>query len=93
MADDMILDENWDLTFKDGDFAVGESTVQEVATILQLTQGDLKSDPVLGPNLVQLLNAKIGNDEFRRRVKIHLARDGKDYNDMKNLINIKEKVL
>lgn len=85
---DILLDSNDDLTFKDGDFAVGESLTQEVGIILRLNQGDLKSDPLLGPNLIQLEKGVEDTNEFQERVKIHLKRDGKNYNELKNRINM-----
>jgi hypothetical protein len=87
---DILLDENDDLIIVDGDFAIGESVLQEVGIILRLNSGDLKSDPVLAPNLVQLVNAKENPQEFEDRVRIHLKRDNKNYNEIKELITLKK---
>jgi len=95
MADekDILLDSNDDLIFKDGDFAIGESLMQDVGIILRLNQGDLKSDPLLGPSLIQLEKTIEDADEFKERVKIHLKRDGKNYNKLKSRINMNFKRL
>ncbi|UGU15219.1 hypothetical protein LS482_16220 [Sinomicrobium kalidii] len=85
---DILIDKDDDLVFRNGDFATGESLTQEVALLLRLTQGELKDDPILGPNLFQFMQAgkSPAQDEIQRRVKIHLQRDGKDYNEIKKLI-------
>lgn len=85
---DILLNADDDLIFQDGDFVIGESLTQEVGIILRLNQGDLKSDPLLGPNLIQLEKGVEDAEEFKERVKIHLKRDGKDYNELKNRINM-----
>lgn len=86
---DILLDENDDLTIADGDFVIGESMLQEVGIILRLNSGDLKSDPILAPNLIQLVNSKENPQEFEDRVRIHLKRDNKNYNEIKELITLK----
>jgi hypothetical protein len=87
---DILLNENDDLDIVDGDFVVGESVLQEVGIILRLNSGELKIDPVLAPNLVQLVNSTENKQEFEDRVRIHLKRDNKNYNEIKELINIKK---
>lgn len=87
---DILLDENDDLIIVDGDFVVDESVLQEVGIILRLNTGDLKSDPVLAPNLVQLVNSKADSQEFEDRVRIYLKRDNKNYNEIKELITLKK---
>ena len=87
---DILLDENDDFDIVNGDFVIGESVLQEVGIILRLNSGDLKSDPVLTPNLVQLVNSAENKQEFERRVRIHLKRDNKNYNELKELINIRK---
>lgn len=84
---DMLQDENFDLRIVGGDFLVGESEVQEVANILTSMQGNFKSSPLIGPNLTQLMMSNVKNREIRSRVKIHLAMDNKNYDDMKQIIH------
>lgn len=85
---DIKLDINDDLGITDGDFTIGESLSQDVGIILRLNQGDLKSDPVLGPNLMRLINSKVSQQELQTIIKLHLERDGKDYNEVKNIMQI-----
>jgi hypothetical protein len=87
---DILLDENDDLVIVDGDFVIDESVLQEVGIILRLNSGDLKSDPVLAPNLIQMVNSKENSQEFEDRVRIHLKRDNKNYNEIKELISFKK---
>lgn len=86
---DILLDTNDDIDIIDGDFVPGESVLQEVGIILRLNSGDLKIDPVLAPNLVQLVNSKENQSEFEDRVRIYLKRDNKNYNEIKELITLK----
>lgn len=88
---DILLDDNDDLDIVNGDFVIGESTLQEVGIILRLNSGELKSDPVLAPNLIQLVNSASNNQEFEERVRLFLKRDNKNYEDIKKLINIKNR--
>ncbi len=88
---DILLDENDDLNIVNGDLFIGESVIQEVGIILRLNSGELKSDPVLAPNLVQLVNSASNNQEFEERVRLFLKRDNKNYEDIKKLINIKNR--
>lgn len=85
---DILLDENDDLAIVNGDFVLGESTVQELGIILRLNQGELKSDPLLGPGLAKMIRS-VGNKlKYISKIKLHLARDGKDYEKLKSIIKI-----
>jgi hypothetical protein len=91
MANDILLDEDGDLSIVNGDFVIGESLDQEVAAILQLNKGDLKEFPVLGPNLVQLINSNTSAIELKQLIKTELKRDGKSYQELKERIQISTK--
>lgn len=65
---------------------VGDSRMQEVALILQMNQGEQKFEPVLGANLIQYSKTKIKNFDIENRVKIHLALDDKQYDQIKQQI-------
>ena len=88
---DIMLDNNDDMQIANGDFVIGESMLQEVGIIIRLNSGELKSDPVLGPNLIQLTNSNADLQEFEERLRLHLQRDNKNYEDVKKLISIKTK--
>ncbi len=80
---DIQLDTQDDLVMQNGDFAAGESLLQEVGILLRLNQGELKSDPLLGPNLIELEKGTASAKAFKTRVRLHLQRDGKDYQQIK----------
>ena len=82
----ILLDENNDLLIVGKQMVIGDSQMQEVAIILEMNQGALKSKPILGADLIQLLKANASKVDVQRRVRIHLEKDGKDYNAIKNKI-------
>jgi hypothetical protein len=86
---DILLDDNNNIKIVNGDFLIGESMLQEVGIILRLNSGELPDDPVLAPNLIQLVNSANDKQEFEERVRLFLRRDNKNYEDIKKLINIK----
>lgn len=85
---DFLLDDNDDLTIIDGDFLMGESLDQEVGIIIRLNQGDLKSDPILGAGLFRMINSNATAEEVKAQIKLHLERDGKNYEELKEAITI-----
>lgn len=82
----ILLDENNDLLIVGKRMVVGDSQMQEVAIILEMNQGALKSNPVLGAELIQLLKGNATKADIERRTRIHLEKDGKDYAAIKNKI-------
>ncbi len=85
---DILLNQDNDLDFLNGDVVIGESLLQEVSIIARLQSGELKSDPILGPNLIQLIKSNSKQADIEQRLRIHLARDGKEYNELKQYIQV-----
>ena len=85
-ATDILLDERDDLKVVGRDLCIGASLTQEAEILLRLNQGELKNDPPLGPNLLQLVKEKPDEQAFKERVKIHFMRDGKDYHAIRQWI-------
>lgn len=85
---DILLDNTDDCLFENGDFAVGESTIQEVGLLLRLNQGESKEDPIIGPSLIRLIKSKVSMSAVRSLVKKHLIRDGKNYEEIKKYITL-----
>lgn len=79
---DILLDNQNDLKLSNGDFDIGESEMQEVSLILQSVQGEWKENPVLGPNLYQYIKDKTDKISIERQMRIHLALDNKDYDEL-----------
>ncbi|MCZ2393422.1 MAG: hypothetical protein LC105_06180 [Chitinophagales bacterium] len=83
----ILLDDNFDLSVKNGHLDFGEATIQEVGLLLGLNKGELKDDPRLGPNLIEKIRStKTSMSEIQQIAKRHLAMDGKDYDDLKDKI-------
>lgn len=88
MEKDVMLDENMDLKIVDGDFVVDKSLTQEVSMLLRLNKGDLKSDPILGTNLIEKIKQKVSKVLIKQVIDINLTRDGKDFSDLDEFINL-----
>lgn len=87
MANDILLDENGDLAIANGDFVIGESLDQEVAALLQMNKGELKEFPIIGADLIKLINSNTSEIELKQILKNELKRDGKSYQELKERIN------
>lgn len=88
MMTDILLGENDDVQILNGDFVVGESLDQEVGLILRLNKGELKEDPIMGCDLIRLINSNITQPELKQIIKLQLARDGKSYDELKERIKL-----
>ncbi|TLP81350.1 hypothetical protein [Maribacter sp. ACAM166] len=88
MAKDILLNDTGELTIANGDFVIGDSEDQEVQLILEMAQGELKEDPLLGADLFRLIHSNATDAELKLAVKLQLARDGKDYDKLKERIKI-----
>ena len=81
--DDILTDSDGDDIYKGGDFAVGDGRADDVSAILKLNTGQLKSDVILGPNLIMVVNKPLAPNELRRLIDLHLTRDNKDVKSVK----------
>lgn len=68
--------------------AIGDSMIQNAYIILGLNQGELKEDPLLGPNLLRFIRAKATKAAVIKQVRMHLERDGLDYDEIKEMIHV-----
>ena len=92
----ILLADNGDLAIKpvlekDGirsGIIIGGSEIQNASIVLGMNQGELKEDPLIGPNLLRFIRAKATKTAVIRQVRIHLERDGLDYDELKERINI-----
>lgn len=76
---DILLDENGDDLIKGGDYAVGDGVIDDCFIIFKLNTGSLKSDALLAPNLISMINGKQGSDDIKKALSINLQRDNKQY--------------
>jgi len=72
-----------------GGLVIGDTILQDTAIVLGLNQGELKEDPLLGPNLTALIRSKADKVKIERAIKVHLERAGIDYQQVKNSISLK----
>lgn len=72
---------------------LGDTLIQDASIVLELNQGELKEDPLLGPNLRRFIRGKANHSLVERQVKIHLSRAGVNYEELKDKmkINLKTK--
>ncbi|NCT19421.1 MAG: hypothetical protein GW771_14480 [Flavobacteriia bacterium] len=89
MTDVLLNINDDDVTIANGDFAIGDSVDQEVGLILRMNKGELKEDPLLGTDLIRLINSNTSELEVKQLVKVQLARDGKSYDELKERIKLK----
>lgn len=85
---DILLDQDNDLRIEDGDFVVGDSTMQEVGLIISTHTGEWKEDPIIGAAPTDLLKKRYSKLELENRFRVHLRRDKKDYAKYKNQIKL-----
>lgn len=69
------VDDRYDLKIKDGDFAIGESDIQNIRHIIEADQGQYKEYPKLGLGVRKYLNAPI-DGVMKRKALIMLKADG-----------------
>lgn len=72
---DILLDSNIDIMFADGDFVIGDSTMQNQYLILATHKGEWKENLYVGAGLEDM----IGDDDvtyWKHRIREELKRDG-----------------
>lgn len=74
-AQDILVGDDGDLLFENGDFAVGDSDVQHVEDILYAAPGHWKQHPLVGADVRQSINGTV-TDELKRRIRLQLEADG-----------------
>ncbi len=84
----ILLDKSGDIQVTAGGMVVGDSTLQNAKLVLELNQGEVKEDPLLGPSLTRYIRGKYSEEKILRQIKIHFQRAGIDYDALKNSINI-----
>lgn len=87
----IMLDDSGDLLVRpraepDGKLKSGlvidDTLIQDAAIVLGLTQGELKEDPALGPNLIRYIRSSAQREKIEKQMQIHLKRAGIDYEDL-----------
>lgn len=97
----MMLDENGDLMIRSRKLAdsklsglvLDDTLIQDSAIVLEMNQGELKEDPVLGPNLLRYLRSKADKSRIQKQIQVHLSRAGIDYNKVAEQLKLNLKTI
>lgn len=66
---------------------VSANTDQCAALVLQMSQGELKEDPLLGAGLTKFMRSKYSQSQIDQRIRQHLTRAGINYQDYKQRLS------
>ncbi len=88
---DLLLDDNKDISFENGDLVLGDSFQQETELILSSNQGEWKNEPLVGANMIELINSELNQLTLKNKIKSALAFDNKtlksiDFNTNKIIV-------
>jgi len=74
---DYILDDDFDIVFKNGDIEIGLSDEDDVNTHLNLNKGELKFDEsiLIGIGINKLLGGSFNQNQISNIIKIELEAD------------------
>lgn len=75
MRQDILLNQNGDLSILNGDFKIGQSDSQHIELILKTNPNDWKENPVVGAGLVNMLGGNI-TGFAKRNIQVQLEADG-----------------
>lgn len=64
-----------DETIDDGTFLIGDDDSDNIQTILECDQGQIKQYPLIGANIYRYVNGII-DQEAKRKIDKHLQQDG-----------------
>lgn len=73
--DDILMNDDEELQFLNGDFLVGVSDQQHVQDIMKANKGNYYQHPLVGLGSKTLINANINRDQLRQDIKIQLKAD------------------
>ena len=74
---DILLDSNVDIMFADGDFVIGDSTMQNQYLILSTHKGEWKENPFIGAGIENMTNDE-DISYWKHCISEELKRDGMD---------------
>lgn len=73
---DILLTDELDLKFADGDLAIGEATVQSQNLLLLAEKGTFVGTPNVGVGVQQWLNNETTSDELKHAIQNEMESDG-----------------
>ncbi len=69
---DILLDENFDISFENGDIKIGESFWQEVILVLNSEKGMWKSSPLTGAGLRKNIRSTVSPENIKKEIQLAL---------------------
>jgi hypothetical protein len=72
---DILLDENYEILFENGDFKVGDSEGQHIKLLLDTFKGDWTQNPTTGIGLIRWKNGRM-DARFERECQLQFTADG-----------------
>lgn len=76
---DLLLDENFDLVFENGDLVIGESSEQHQNLLLLTKKGDWKENPTIGVGINGVLKDDAESD-ITSIIRVEFQKDGMKVN-------------
>jgi hypothetical protein len=76
VAQDFLLDANYDLLITNGDFVIGASDNQNIQDIIQSYVGWWKQYPLVGVGIQSFINSNGQDQALARSIQIQLQSDG-----------------
>ena len=73
---DILLNSDIDIMFANGDFVIGDSTMQNQYLILSSQKGEWTENPNIGAGIVDMLNDDDSETYWKHRITVELERDG-----------------
>lgn len=80
---DILISTDIDIMFADGDFVIGDSTMQNQYLILSTHKGEWKENPFIGAGLEDMLHDEGGEAYWKHRISEELKRDGMNVGEIK----------
>jgi hypothetical protein len=71
-----------------GGLVVSDNAVQCAGLVLQMNQGELKEDPIIGANLLHNIRGKLNRDKLKNQIETALLRANIRIEDVKNELDI-----
>lgn len=84
---DILLSSDIDIMLSNGDFVIGDSTMQNQYLILSSQKGEWKENPFIGAGIEDMLNDEGSEAYWKRRIVEELKRDGMDVKEVKIINN------
>lgn len=75
VSDDLILDDNDNLTIANGDLVIGQSDDQNVEAIILAEKGQFYESPLLGYGITRRANGPFDKQRQRQLIRAELKRD------------------